>query len=262
MTKHLDFAINTAELAAKKLMTNFKKHKPKTRETSTKIKSKYDFLADNIIIKEIEKYYPTYSYLTEETGWVKKDPKNIWIVDPLDGTGNFVNNNPFFTVSIALWQNNEPVVGIMEAPALSERYFAIKNKGAWVVDLKTQKKKKARVSATKKLTEAYIVSCEGGAPRKKSVAIYDQLYPKVKDMKKIGSATLELVWVGTGQADVYITPQTNLWDIGAGILFVKEAGGELFNFDLKRCQWKDFVGQKKINLIATNGKIKLPKIKF
>ena len=261
MDKFLSFAVNIAEQAGKKLSPFFNKTDVSLRGGS--LKTTYDFLADALIKQGIEKTFPAHSYLTEETGLVDKRSDYLWIIDPLDGTGNFVNRNPFFAVSVALWFKGKPIVAVMEAPYLQERFIALNNQGAWSINLKSKVKAKAQVSAIAKLDSSYILFCEGGEKNKRRVSdVFDVIYPQTREMRKIGSAVIECAWVGTGRADAYWTIKTNLWDIGAGALFVKEAGGKLLHFNGEPFRWSDFILGKQYNIIFTNGKIKLPKIKF
>ncbi|MBD3311325.1 MAG: inositol monophosphatase [Candidatus Magasanikbacteria bacterium] len=260
MTKELNFTIDLVQKTGKTLLKHYKKDAFTIRGKSKAIKSKYDLLADEIIVKKIEKNFPKHSILSEESGLKNKKNEYIWLVDPIDGTGNYVNGNPFWSISVALWKNNEPIFGVIEAPILQERYIAIKNKGAWIIDTQTTKKQKAQVSSTEKLNNSYIVSCDGGSPRKKTINLYKKLYSKSKDMRKLGSAAIELAWVGTGRADIYATPKVNLWDIGAGVLFVKEAGGKIMDFNRHEYKWSDFKPTKKTDLLSTNGRVRVPKL--
>ncbi len=260
MNNEYDFAVQTADYTSRKLIKHFKRKSFSIRGKSKAIKSKYDLMADKIIVNKIKKNFPHHSILSEESGFHKKDEKIIWMVDPIDGTANYVNGNPFFSVSIALWVNGQPVLGVIEAPAIKERFTAITGKGAFVVDLTIKKKKKAAVSDTADLDHAYVLSCDGGSSRKNAFKIYDKLYVKARDMRKLGSAAIELGWIGSGRADIYATPKVNLWDIGAGVLFVKEAGGENFNFNLEPYAWRRILESKKVNLLSTNGVVSLPAI--
>jgi len=259
INQYLKFAESISNKTSKELLKHFGKTDTSLRGGS--LKTTYDFIADKIIKKGIEKNFPTHSYITEETGFVKKDNDYLWVIDPLDGTGNFVNNNPLFAVSIALWIKGQPVLGIMDAPYLKERYIAIKDKGAWMINLKTKKKIKVRVSQTKDLSKSYIITCEGGEKNKKRIAnIFHQIYLKVRELRKLGSAAIECAWVGLGRADAYYTTNTYFWDIGAGVLFVKEAGGKILHFNDQPYKWDEFKPNKNYNLVVSNGKIKMPKI--
>ncbi|MFA5318056.1 MAG: inositol monophosphatase family protein [Patescibacteria group bacterium] len=262
MNEEFNFAVKTAEKTGGELLKYFGNADDSlARNTSKGFKTAHDNIADDIIKKGIEKNFPIHSIFTEETGMIDKHSDYLWIIDPLDGTGNFVNNNPFFTVSIALWHKGEPVFGIMEASFLGRRFFARRGKGAWVIDFKRGHKSRARVSSIKELKNSYFVTCEGGEKNKKRTAdIFYYIYRRVKELRKIGSATIECSWVGTGKADAYYTPKCNLYDVAAGLLFVKEAGGRILDFNLKPYKWADFNIRDKFDLIIANKNLKLPKL--
>lgn len=253
----IQFAIHVAEKAGKELVKYFRRDEPMARQTNKELKTVYDRIADDLIKKSIEKAFPKHSYLTEETGLVEKDGSEyLWVVDPLDGTGNFMNHNPLFAVSIALWKNGRPLLGVIEAPFLGERFTAELGKGAWHYDQKLKRKQRARVSNVADVNEAYLVTCEGGTADKRVTAgMFTRFYPRVREMRKLGSAALELAWVGLGRADAYITTQIFLWDIGAGVLFVTEAGGKILDFDGKPYRWGTFNPLGRFNVVASNGKV-------
>ncbi len=224
------------------------------------IKTKFDLAADKLIISRIRKKFPTHSLLTEETGWIRKDSKYLWIIDPLDGTGNFINRNPLFSISIALWKDGQPLLGIIEAPLLGERYIAVKGKGAWRVDIKTGIKTRAQVSKMKKLSDAYIIFCTGHkVSRQNGLKLISQLYTKVKRLRQLGSAGIELGWIGNGRADAFILPGSYLWDIAAGVLFVLEAGGRIMDLRMKDWDFPKMLKMKNIDIVAANAKLRLPK---
>ncbi|GIW65591.1 MAG: inositol monophosphatase [Candidatus Parcubacteria bacterium] len=250
----LDFSIKTAHSVGIILEKLFRKENPFIRGTSKEIKTFYDELTDKIIKKSIEKNFKNHSYLTEETGLVDKHSDYLWIIDPLDGTGNFVNHNPFFSVSIALWYKGEPLLGVIEAPILKERFIAIKNKGSFHYDLnKKNKKNEAKLSDINHLKESYVVYCEGSEKNKlRIVNLFDKIYPQVKEVRKLGSAALELAWIALGRADIYFTTQISLWDIASGLIFTSEAGAKLFKFNGEEYKFKEFYNNllNKFDLIA------------
>jgi len=255
----LEFAIATAEKAGKKLMQHFGESPPITRGTAKEVKSLLDETADEIIKGEIERCFPEHSYLTEESGMIDKQSDYLWIIDPVDGTGNYVNHNPFFAISIALWKAGEPLVAVIEAPALQERYTAEQGKGAFLSNTLTREQKPAQVSETNDISKAYLTFCEGGTPdRNTVVATIQKYYPLVKDMRKLGSAALECAWVGCGRADAYISHDISLWDIAAGVLFVSEAGGKILKFDGSEWNWKELSQQEDLNIIVNNQQLPLP----
>lgn len=249
------FAVETAENAGKLLLSEFRARDPKQRTFDKEAKSIGDTLADEIIKKAIEKTYPEHAYLTEETGWVRRGESDfLWVIDPLDGTSNFENHNPFFAVSIGLWYKGEPLLGIIEAPALGERFSAIAGQGAFRTDLWRKEKVAVSVSDTSEGSQSYWVFCQGGEKRKtRGQEVFDQAFPQTKEFRKFGSAALELAWVGSGRADGYVTTSISFWDIAAGMIFVREAGGNIFHFDGSEYDWHDFLASETYDMQASNG---------
>src|SRR3990167_3788632 len=240
VNKFLKFAISTAQTAGRKMAYYFRKKESVVPGAPSGIKTFYDDVADDIIKELIEKHFPTHSYLTEETVLVDKQSDYLWIIDPLDGTSNFVNHNPFFSISIALWHKSSPLLGVIEVPILRETFVATAGKGAFHYDGK--RKKRTRVSTISSLSKSYLIFCEGGEKNKsRIVKIFRNLYPRTRELRKLGSAAIELAWVGLGRSEGYITTQTHLWDIAAGILFVKEAWGQILHFDGTPYKWSEFL---------------------
>ena len=253
---YLEFAKNISQKAGAKLYENFRKGEPSLRGLSKEVKSIYDEVADEIIINGLKENYPEHSYLTEETGFVDKSSEFLWIIDPLDGTGNFENHNPFFAVSIALFKGKEPLLGVVESPALKERFWAISNEGAFREDLKSGKIIKMKVSDISEKERAYVIFCEGGEKDKK--AIYDIIsffHFSSKEIRKIGAASLEIAWVASSRADAYITPKIPIWDIAAGLILAKEAGARLY-VEKEELDFKKLDPFSPINLFISNGKLK------
>jgi len=182
--------------------------------------------------------------LTEESGFLQGDPDWLWIVDSLDGTGNFANFNPFFSVCIALIHKSELLLGTIYAPAIHEFYFAVKGKGAYLNG------GEIRVSDITDLSQSYIFYCEGGEKdRAKTGKIISRVYPHVMDMRKLGSAGLEIAWVATGRGEAYFTTKIEPWDVAPGVLLIQEAGGGVSDFhgDSWKLQTSD--------LLFSNGKV-------
>ena len=256
--KLFEQAVNIAEKAGKTLLRNFRKDRPLERGTVKDVKLVYDLVADRIIRKEIESRFPGHSYVTEETGFVDKKSEFIWIIDPLDGTSNFADQNPMFAVSIALWRSGEPLLGVIEAPMMMERFTAVMGHGSYHYDSLRKKMRRAKVSRVSRAGDAYGVYCEGGIKnKKKSLALLSRYYLQLKDTRKLGSAAIELAFVGMGRSESYMTTGISLWDIAAGLLFVHEAGGAILRHDGKPYEWKEFRHEKNYDLIATNGKINI-----
>ena len=254
--KHINFGIKIAEEAGQKLKKSFKKSRPQKRGTSKEVGSVFDDIVDKIIKEGIEKEFPNHSYLTEESGLIDKGSRFLWIIDPLDGTGNYENHNPFYSVSISLWKDGKPVLGVVEAPSLKERFIGLKGEGAWKINLETGSEEGLELSKIRTLKDSYFVFCEGSEKDKKRItANFEEIYKKTKDFRKIGSAALELAWIASGRAEGYITYRIPIWDIAAGLIILGEAGGNFYDFSGKKRDLNSFNCNEKTNLLATNGKI-------
>lgn len=197
----------------------------KTRGTAKEVATRYDKEVDNLIVFEIKRHFPRHSLLTEESGLLQGDPDWLWIVDSLDGTGNFANFNPLFSVCIALMRRSELLLGVICAPAIDEFYFAEKGRGAYLNGVKVQ------VSDVPDLDQSYVLYCEGGdRDRARTGGLLHKVYPHVTDIRKLGSAGLETAWVAAGKREAYFTTRIEPWDVAAGVLLVQEAGGKVTDF--------------------------------
>jgi len=186
----------------------------------------YDKMADRLIVEGIRDTYPDHSLLTEEGGLLKGDADWLWVVDSLDGTGNFADWNPFFAVCLALMHKSELVLGAIYAPAINEFYLAEKGEGAYL------NQARITVSDIYQLGESYVFCCEGGErDRARTGDIMGRVYPKVMDLRKLGSAGLETAWVAAGKGEGYFTTKIEPWDVAPGVLLVLESGGQVSGFD-------------------------------
>lgn len=222
----------------------FKPGELRKRSNSREVHTRHDLDTEKFLIQEIKKKYPNHLILGEETGRSGKNSEYFWIIDPLDGTSNFINHNPFFSVSIALLKNNQPYLGFIYAPYLKEFYFAKKGEGAF------RNGKKISISKISDFKKSYLCFCEGGEDNKKRVAkIFHSIYPKVIEVRKLGSAALECAWVASGRVEGYFSTKISPWDVAAGTLIIQEAGGKVTNFKGKL--WQPIQD----DYIASNGKI-------
>ena len=205
-----------------------------------------DKRVEKVLIGELEK--SEYSFLTEETGLIEGKYKDKrWVIDPIDGTFNFLNGLPHFAISLAYEESGEIVSGIIYDPIKNEMFGAHKGSGAYLNNTRM------RVSNKSQFSNSCLVT---GGPKSTSTikeTILDE-YKKVSmktnsHIRKSGSAALDLAYVAAGRYDGYWQREINYWDIAAGIILVKESGG--FINPIKE---KDFTG-KKIDIVATNSKI-------
>ena len=208
--------IKAAEKASKVLIRDF----GEVEKLQVSVKGPSDFVtnadkkAEKIIIEELSKSRKKFSILSEETGEIKNsDINNVWIIDPIDGTTNFLHGVPHFAISIALKSNNEIISGLIFDPIKNEMFYAEKNNGTYFNN------QRVRVSRKKILEECLFAT--GGKKEIKSDL----------NTRKSGSAALDIAYVAAGRYDGYFQNHLNLWDIAAGIIMVKEAGGKINEID-------------------------------
>ena len=187
-----------------------------------------DRKAEEILHDELIKARPDYGFLGEEGGAREgADKTHTWIVDPLDGTTNFLHGVPHFSISIAVEEKKpgggtEITHGLIYQPLTDESFWAEKGRGAWLQDARL------RVSARRDLSECLIGTgiphCGRGTPEGWA-KIYGAVAPQVAGIRRFGSAALDLAWVAAGRMDGFWEDDLDLWDTAAGVLLVKEAGG-------------------------------------
>jgi myo-inositol-1(or 4)-monophosphatase len=205
-----------------------------------------DKRAEKIIIGELEK--SEYSFLTEESGVIEgKNKDKRWIIDPIDGTFNFLNGLPHFAISVAYEENGEIVSGIIFDPIKNEMFSAEKGNGAYLNN------SRIRVSNKSDFQNSCLVTGGPNSRSKKKEAVleeYKKLSMKIfAHIRKSGSAALDMAYVGAGRYDGYWQKELNYWDIAAGIIIVKESGGFV-----ESKKWEEF-GKEKVDIIASNSKI-------
>lgn len=181
-----------------------------------------DRRADQVLIAELRKARPSYSFLTEESGTIAgSDGSHRWIVDPLDGTTNFLHGIPIFAISIGLERDGEIVAGVIYNPVLNELYVAERGSGAYFND------RRIRVAGRRDLSDAVVVT--GAAPRTADPAGYRRelgaVMSAVTGFRCSGSAAVDLAWVASGRFDGYWHHDLSPWDMAAGIILIREAGG-------------------------------------
>ena len=202
---------------------------------------------EKILIDEFLKARPNYSILSEEIGEINNDDSFKWIMDPIDGTSNFLHGIPHFAISVGLEHNKEIICGIIYDPIKDEMFTAEKGNGSYLNN------QRMRVSSRSKLENCMIFT---GGPRHESksreVALkeYYKFSSKVLiPIRKLGSGALDMAYVAAGRCDGFWSRDLNYWDIAAGIILVKEAGGFVTDFNGSN----NFIQNKTI--LATNSRI-------
>ncbi len=222
-----DTAVNAGAILKEGYGTNFK---ISSKDGKNNLVTEYDHKAEEYIISRIKSTYPNDSILAEEsgkTGDIASDQIN-WIVDPLDGTVNFAHGIPIFSVSIAAELKGEIIAGAIYQPILGELFWAEKGKGAFLNDHKLE------VSETKEFDRAYLVT---GFPYNVSenpcncVDLFVKIVQQGIPVRRLGSAALDLAYVAAGRFDAFWELELKPWDVAAGVLIVKEAGGKISQFN-------------------------------
>ena len=238
ISANLNLMIKACEKASKILIRDF----GELEKLQVSKKGPLDFVTNSdlktekIIIEELSKARPDYSIISEETGIKKnKDKKNTWVIDPIDGTINFLHGIPHFSTSIALKNDNEIISGLIFDPIKNEMFYAEKNNGAFLNN--------KRIRVSKKINIEECLFATSGKNKKQIDFSY----------RKSGSAALDMAYVACGRYDGYFQKNLHLWDIAAGIIIVKEAGGIINEINLNN--------HKDIEIIASTPDINSKLIK-
>ena len=182
-----------------------------------------DKRAEEVLYKELAKARPGYGFLGEEGGRREgADKSHTWIVDPLDGTTNFLHGIPQFAISIALEREGTMVAGLVYNPATDEMFMAERGKGAFLNE------GRIRVAARKTLADA-VIACglphRGRGELELGTREIGVMQPEVAGLRRFGAAALDMAWVAAGRLDGYWERNIKPWDIAAGLILVREAGG-------------------------------------
>ena len=226
ISSNLNIMIKAAEKASKSVIRDF----GEVEKLQVSKKGPFDFVTktdkhvEKILIEELSKIKKNYSFITEETGIIKNnDKENIWIIDPIDGTTNFLHGIPHFAICIAFQSKDEIISGLIFDPIKDEMFFAEKDKGAFLNN------QRLRVSKKNYIDECLFSSNHEGVK-------FSDL-----NMRYSGCAALDLAYVASGRLDGFFHNKINLWDIAAGEIMVKEAGGivnDIHEFEVNKIDIK------------------------
>ncbi len=217
ISPNLNIMIKASEKASKILIRDF----GEIEKLQVSKKGPLDFVTNSdlktekIIIEELKKAKPNFSIISEENGTEdNKDKNNTWIIDPIDGTVNFLHGIPHFAISLALKSNDEIVSGLIFDPIKNEMFYAEKDSGAFFNN------HRVRVSKKNQINDCLFVT--GGKMKNELDLPY----------RKSGCAALDMAYVAAGRYDGYFQHNLNIWDIAAGVILIKEAGGIINDIDL------------------------------
>ncbi|BAK66998.1 inositol-1-monophosphatase [Sphingobium sp. SYK-6] len=233
--------LTVIERAARKVAPQLRRDFGEVQHLQVSRKGPADFVsvadkkAENTLVQELRKARPDWGFLLEEGGEIEGDPmKPRWVIDPLDGTSNFLHGIPHFAISIAVQEPRrdgrgwgEVTTGLIYQPITDESYWAEKSRGAWRHD------QRLRVSARRDLSEALVATGTpflGHGDLAQFSRIFGAIAPSVAGIRRFGAATLDLAWVASGRFDGFWESGLKPWDVQAGILLVREAGGFVTDF--------------------------------
>jgi len=250
ISANINVIIKACEKVSKLLIRDF----GEIEKLQVSVKGPSDFVSsadkkvEKKLISELKKSRPDYGFLSEEIGEIRSENSEYrWIIDPIDGTLNFLHGIPHFATSVALEKKGEIVCGVIYDPIKDEMFFAEKEKGAYLNN------QKIRVSSRKQLKDCMIFT---GGPKfnEKNKNLNFDEYKKISNflpspIRKMGSAALDMAYVASGRADGFFQRNLNYWDIAAGIIIVKEAGGSISDYFGN----SEYISKK--NILATNSYI-------
>ena len=218
ISPNLNLMIKACEKASKVIIRDFGEleNLQVSRKGPKDFVTKTDKRVEKILLDELSKSKKNYSFITEETGKIiNKNKSNFWIIDPIDGTTNFLHGVPHFAISVALQKEGEITSGLIFDPIKNEIFYAEKNSGAFINN------SRIRVSKKSKLEDCLFASNNDGI---KSV------HPRL-NLRNTGCAALDLAYVGCGRLDGYFHNKINIWDVAAGKIIIEEAGGKVNRID-------------------------------
>lgn len=230
---------------------NYKKHDERVTATDKK--------SETIILRHLKKNFPNYDVLSEESGLADHSSVNYeWIIDPLDGTTNFTMHHPIFCVAIALLYKRQPVMSVVYNPLLEEMYYATRGQGAF------RNSRRIHVSTTSNFKKSIISYCHGSGPSntKKAYRLYEHFHNISHHCRHFGSTSMELAMLAAGHTQAHLVTGAHLWDMAPGVVLVREAGGQVTDWQNKPWQIKSktiLAGHKNIHSLCLK---ELQKIKL
>jgi len=231
ITHFYNVALDLVDKAGKVVVTAIEDRDKKIAEKSspTDLVTETDKAVEDLLVSGLKKQFPDHDFIGEEdvsaqSGYVSNfSSKPTWIIDPIDGTMNFVHTNPLVSISVGLTINGKLVIGIINAPCIGKLYAAVKGRGA------TCNSKPIKVSNCTQLSLAQCIlevwSRDGAESEAKQQANFSSIVSKVHSVRCLGSACLNLAFVAAGNSDIYCHAGIRCWDMAAGALIVQESGG-------------------------------------
>ena len=256
LSPNLNIMIKACQKAGRRLLRDFGElgHLQVMQKAPKDFVTTADLKAEQIIMETLSEDRPDYGFISEEKGIVpaQNESNMNWILDPLDGTSNLIHALPYFSISLALMEGNEIIAGVIYTPISNELYYAEKGNGAFVM-IPTGTRR-LRVSGRTNLSESLLELTSLSSKNKFLSSGFADSYLAVRGF---GAASIGLAHVAAGQVETYIGQNLKVWDMAAGYLLVKEAGGVLFNEEGKN----DFESLRKASVLISCNEKNAQKIK-
>lgn len=202
--------------------------KIESKDRINNLVTEVDNHSEKIIIDIIKRDFPAHSIISEEVGALMQDSEYQWIIDPIDGTVNFAHGIPICCVSIGLRHNGKMIMGVVYNPMMNELFFAERGKGAFLNGVPIHVSQKADFK-----TACLVTGFPYKWPETKEhpIKVFERMILQGLPVRRLGSAAIDLCWVACGRFDGFWEYNLNSWDVAAGYLIVREAGGRISNFD-------------------------------
>lgn len=242
----LSFAIETARCAGALLLDGLARRRTMELKSAYEVVTEIDRDSEALIVAAIRRTFPDHAILAEEGGRVERESPFLWLIDPLDGTNNYAHGFPFFSISIALMENDTLLLGVVFDPLRNELFSAERGAGAWCNE------QRLRVSETPTLASSLVSTgfpYDYATTADNNTRQFTRLQARTQGVRRAGSAALDLAYVAAGRLDAHWELRLKPWDTAAGALLVLEAGGRLS--DWRGAPWNPWNDR----LVASNGRI-------
>lgn len=225
MPDFLEIAIKAVKEAEKIVMSYYGKEKTIQNKGEFDLVTKADVEAENKIVEIIKNKFPEHGFILEESDNFNESSEYVWIIDPIDGTTSFAHNYPMFSISIALFKNKEPLLGVVFAPYMKELFHAEKGKGAFLNN------KKISVSKITSLKKSIVATGFPYEERKRTLKYLEKILEIAQGIRRSGSAAIDICYIAAGRVDAYYELGLKIMDTVAAQLILKEAGGKVTDFE-------------------------------
>ncbi len=219
------------------------------KKSATELVTRYDKEVEEFLISKIKPLYSEYDIVGEESFSSATLPQKAIYIDPIDGTTNFVHKIPHLAISIGIWDNLEPKEAVVYNPILDELYYAQAGRGAYLNGSKIEVSKEESLQNSIIATGFPYVKHEMGKEYWWVVDSFKKILPKIRDIRRLGAAAIDLCYLAEGKFNGFYEINLKPWDIAAGVLIVKEAGGEVSGVRGEEFSFKNQI------FVASNGKI-------